>query len=52
MPLSLVLVQLFERRTLTYTPSNAPARQVEMDNVGHRYFAWRYGAYDAPPWEQ
>ncbi len=38
-----VLVQLFERRTLTYTPSNAPAWQVEMGNVGLHYYLWRYG---------
>jgi LPXTG-site transpeptidase (sortase) family protein len=37
-----VLVQLFERRILTYTPSNSPAFQVEMGNVGRHYFAWRY----------
>ena len=39
-----VLVQLFERRSLTYTPSNDPAWQVEMGNVGRHYYAWRYGA--------
>jgi hypothetical protein len=38
-----VLVQLFERRVLTYTPSNAPAYQVEMGNVGLQYLEWRYG---------
>lgn len=37
-----VMVQLFERRTLTYTPSNDPAWQVEMGNVGQHYYAWRY----------
>lgn len=37
-----VLVQLFERRTLTYTPANTPANRVEMGNVGQHYFAWRY----------
>lgn len=44
-----VLVQLFERRALTYTPSNAPAFRVEMGNVGQHYFRWRYGA---SPWER
>ncbi len=39
-----VLVQLFERRLLTYTPTNAAAWQVEMANVGRHYFSWRYGA--------
>ena len=38
-----VLVQLFERRALTYTPTNAPAWQVEMGNVGRHYHQWRYG---------
>lgn len=37
-----VLVQLFERRILTYTPTNSPAFQVEMGNVGRHYFSWRY----------
>ncbi|NTU80679.1 MAG: hypothetical protein HGA45_15105 [Chloroflexales bacterium] len=46
-----VLVQLFERRALTYTPANAPAWQVEMGNVGQHYYAWRYGAdVDNPLW--
>jgi hypothetical protein len=38
-----VLVQVFERRTLTYTPSNPPAFRVEMGNVGRHYYKWRYG---------
>jgi len=37
-----VLFQAFERRVLTYTPSNAPAYQVEMGNVGSHYVSWRY----------
>lgn len=37
-----VLVQVFERRVLTYTPSNSPAFQVEMGNVGQHYYRWRY----------
>ncbi len=36
-----VLVQLFERRVLTYTPSNSAGFQVEMGNVGLQYFLWR-----------
>lgn len=39
-----VLVQLFERRSLTYTPTNAAAWQVEMANVGRHYYNWRYGS--------
>jgi hypothetical protein len=38
-----VLVQAFERRLLTFTPSNAPDWQVEMGNVGRHYYTWRYG---------
>ena len=38
-----VLVQAFERRVLTYTPTNPPAFHVEMGNIGRHYFEWRYG---------
>ena len=38
-----VLVQVFQRRVLTYTPSNPEGFQVEMGNVGRHYTAWRYG---------
>jgi hypothetical protein len=37
-----VLVQCFERRCLTYTPSNHDPYKVEMGNVGQHYYAWRY----------
>ncbi|MDQ3929952.1 MAG: hypothetical protein M3328_12510, partial [Chloroflexota bacterium] len=37
-----VLVQLFERRSLTFNPANTTALQVEMGNVGRHYFQWRY----------
>jgi hypothetical protein len=37
-----VLFQAFERRVLTYTPSNPSATQVEMGNVGQHYYQWRY----------
>ncbi len=46
-----VLVQLFERRVLTYTPSNPAGWQVEMGNVGQHYYNWRYGvggSYNQP----
>lgn len=43
-----VLVQLFERRTLTYTPSNPHGWQVEMGNVGQHALEWRY---DLRPWD-
>ena len=39
-----VLIQIFERRAVTYTPSNAPVWQVEMGNVGQHYHTWRYGS--------
>ena len=37
-----VLVQVYERRVLTYTPANPAGFQVEMGNVGLHYFQWRY----------
>lgn len=43
-----VLVQCFERRCLTYTPSNDPAWRVEAGNVGQHYFRWRYGVPTDP----
>ncbi len=46
-----VLVQLFERRTLTYTPSNAVDWQIEMGNVGQHYYAWRYARPGLMPWQ-
>ncbi len=42
-----VLVQPFERRILTYTPSNPPGWRVEMGNIGQHYLRWRYN--HAPP---
>ncbi len=36
-----VLVQLFERRVLTYTPSNSDPYKVEMGNIGQHYLQWR-----------
>ena len=38
-----VLVQAFERRVLTFVPTNDPAWQVEAGNVGLHYYEWRYG---------
>jgi hypothetical protein len=38
-----VLVQAFERRVLTYVPSNPdPNFRVEMGNIGLHYVQWRY----------
>jgi len=38
---TLVLIQAFERRTLTYTPTNPDGWQVESGNVGLHYRLWR-----------
>lgn len=38
---TLVLIQAFERRTLTYTPTNPEGWQVESGNVGLHYRLWR-----------
>ena len=38
----LVLLQCFERRCLTYTPSNDAGWEVEAGNVGRHYYEWRY----------
>jgi len=44
-----VLTQAFERRVLTYTPSNNPGFQVEAGNVGWHYWQWRYADMAPPP---
>ncbi len=43
-----VMLQLYERRVLTYTPTNPPGFQVEMGNIGQHYFQYRYLSADAP----
>lgn len=40
---TLLLVQLFERRVLTYRPDAPAGWQVEMANTGRHYYQWRYG---------
>ncbi len=37
-----VMIQVFERRVLTYTASNPDAFKVEMGNIGQHYYKWRY----------
>lgn len=37
-----VLIQAYERRVLTYVPTNVPGFQVEMGNIGLHYYDWRY----------
>ena len=44
-----VLIQAYERRILTYNPTNPAGFQVEMGNVGLHYFDWRYPNGLPPP---
>ncbi len=44
-----VMVQVFERRVLTYTSSNPDAFKVEMGNIGQHYYQWRYGGTAPAP---
>ncbi len=44
-----VLVQVFERRVLTYTPDNPEGWKVEAGNVGRHYYAWRYERLSKQP---
>ena len=37
-----VMMQAFERRVLTYTPSNIDPYKVEFGNIGQHYYRWRY----------
>jgi len=37
-----VLVQCFQRRCMTYTPTNPGNWKVEMANIGQHYYHWRY----------
>jgi hypothetical protein len=37
-----VLVQAYQRRVLTYSPTNPEGWKVEMGNVGRHYYSWRY----------
>lgn len=43
-----VLMQIFERRTITYDPSAPDGYKVQFGNVGRHYYDWRYGAAAAP----
>ncbi len=38
----LILVQVFERWTMTYAPENPVGWQIELGNVGLHYYEWRY----------
>jgi hypothetical protein len=43
-----VKFQMFERRVLSYTPTNDTAFRVEMGNIGAHYYQYRYLSPDAP----
>jgi len=43
-----VLMQGFERRVLTYTPSNPAGFKVEYGNIGRAYYGWRYPTGTTP----
>jgi hypothetical protein len=38
------LVQLFERRVVTYTPGLPTGEQFTLTNAGRHYYRWRYGS--------
>ncbi len=42
-----VLIQAYQRRVLTYVPSNAAQWQVQMGNIGQHYYQFRYGDQSA-----
>jgi Tol biopolymer transport system component len=44
-----VMIQAYERRVLTYVPTNVPGFQVEMGNIGLHYYDWRYKDAGKPP---
>ncbi len=43
-----VLIQVFERRVLTYNPANPDGWKVEAGNVGQHYHTWRYSQIPNP----
>ncbi|RIK42077.1 MAG: hypothetical protein DCC58_11590 [Chloroflexi bacterium] len=44
----IVLVQLFQRRVLTYDTSNPAAYRVEFGNIGQHYYSWLYESNALP----
>jgi uncharacterized protein YkwD len=44
-----VLLQVFQRRVLTYTPGNPDGWRVEAGNVGLHYYQWVYDVLDEEP---
>jgi Cellulase (glycosyl hydrolase family 5) len=45
----LALIQLYQRRVLTYVPAFPTGWQVQMGNVGATYYQWRYTSTPATP---
>jgi molybdate transport system substrate-binding protein len=43
-----VLIQLYQRRVLTYVPSAAAGFKVQVNNIGRHYYAWRYNFAGKP----
>jgi hypothetical protein len=43
------LVQLYQRRVLTYVPAFTEGWRVQMGNVGQHYYQWRYGQQGPAP---
>ena len=43
------LVQLYQRRVLTYVPAFSEGWRVQMGNAGQHYYQWRYDSPSAPP---
>lgn len=43
-----VLIQVFQRRVLTYNPANPDGWKVEAGNVGQHYYTWRYSQITNP----
>ncbi len=43
-----LMVQVYERRVLTFNPNNPPGWQVEMSNTGWHYYLWRYELTSPP----
>jgi hypothetical protein len=44
-----VLIQVYERRVLTYVPGAPEGFKVQMGNIGRHYYDWRYGGLGKPP---
>ena len=45
---TLVLIQLYQRRVLTYVPTAPTAFRVQVGNIGQHYYDWRYNFAGKP----